>query len=215
MAGFSELLAKNCRNYDIDKIQKMAMAINHDALISTELLKNLLLWARGQSGTFVFNPDRINVYGCVDEIRDLFSSSASLRNVELKVIVSGDVHLYADRNMICTIIRNLLSNAHKFTPANGFVSITLDGENDQYLLLSVADSGIGMSPEQITNLFKNTGRSTNGIRGEHGTGLGLYLCREFIDRHEGSLTIESVPQKGSCFTANIPRKPILKNNSPA
>lgn len=206
LVGFSELLANNCKTYDIEKIQKFARVLNHDAVNSTELLKNLLFWARAQAGNTIFAPDKVDLFGCAEEIYDLFASSAAFKRVEVEVHTCGDTHLIADRNMLMSIIRNLLSNALKYTPSGGTVSLSINGNDDKVIQLTVSDSGVGMTVEQIANLFKNAAKSTNGIRGEHGTGLGLYLCKEFAERHGGKLTIESEPKKGSSFIVSLPRR---------
>jgi len=205
LVGFSELLAANSAKYDPEKIKKFTLVINHDAVTSAELLKNLLMWARAQSGKIIFLPEKFNVQQSIEEVVELFGSSALFRNINVVYQCDPDMFLTADRNMFCAIIRNLASNALKFTPSGGMININAYQDAD-YITIEVIDTGVGMTDVQLKSLFKTgNNSSTHGLRGEQGTGLGLVLCKEFTERHGGTFDVKSEVGKGSRFCVTLPK----------
>ena len=126
------------------------------------------------------------------------------KNIELKRFIPDDLVIVADRNMIKTVLRNLISNAIKFTPKNGKVGVNAL-TNDKYIEIAVSDNGIGMTKEIISKLFRiDSNHLTRGTENEKGTGLGLFLCKEFVEKHGGKIWVESEPGKGSIFKLFLP-----------
>jgi signal transduction histidine kinase len=176
----------------------------HDSTSSAyQLLENLLEWARTQTNRVKYNPSNVNVYNVVNDIISLVSLQASNKEIILSNEVPTELVTYADRNMLNTIIRNIASNAVKFTKEG---SVTFAGhQSDKGIVIEIADTGIGMSKEQTENLFKvDDISSTSGTSGEQGTGLGLIVCQEFIKINKGSIHVNSEEGKGSRFIINLP-----------
>jgi len=197
--GFSELLMLNVGIYSHDKTKEYLKIINDSSNQAYELLENLLLWSRSQTGNIDFKPEKLNLKDIIVDTINLVRPQASAKGIIIESEISNDVYLSADRNMISTIMRNLLSNAIKFTPRNGRVSI------DVKLLtigveIAVSDTGVGIPEKDIDRIFKVEEKiSTAGTEKEKGTGLGLVLCREFIEKHGGKIWAESEVGKGSSF----------------
>lgn len=165
---------------------------------------NLLEWARSQTGKISFNPEYLELHQIIDETMFVMDSTARRKGVRIQQQLPANVPVFADRQMLSTILRNLVSNAIKFTPEGG--SVTLKAvRTDHYTFLSVTDTGIGIAADRINKLFRiDTNTSTLGTADEEGTGLGLILCKEFIEKHEGSIQVESEPGVGSKFTISFP-----------
>jgi signal transduction histidine kinase len=169
------------------------------------LLENLLQWARLKQGNIPFNSEILNFNSVAMECIALLQESAKTKNIEIVQDFKGQIMVHADNNVLQTILRNLISNAVKFTPKGGMVKITTQVSDEKSVKITVEDTGIGMSPEMISNLFSpgaRTGR--NGTDGEPSTGLGLLLCKEFIEKHGGKIHIESEEGKGSVFAFTLP-----------
>ena len=202
--GFSDMLKREARELDIDSIVQSAGIINSSAKHAFNLLENLLEWARMQQGKILFEPKTFLLNGLVNAEIDLQKNIADQKAIALINDIHKHIILSADENMIRTIIRNLISNAIKFTPKNGKVTVEAKSDNGQ-LLISVSDTGIGMKKEIIEKLFKiETSFTSRGTENEKGSGLGLLLCKEFVEKHEGTILVESEPGKGSMFQFSIP-----------
>ncbi len=170
-----------------------------------DLLENLLTWARSQTGRIDFNPDNYDLTHIINNCIHLLKTS--ITNKEIKIInnVEGEIHAYVDANMISSIIRNLLTNAIKFSFKGSKITISVADEGNYYRL-SVCDNGIGMTDEVIEKLFRiDLVHSTTGTANETGSGLGLILCKEFILKHNGRIWVESKPGKGSRFYLTLPK----------
>ena len=206
LLGFSDLMIENIRNYDVDKFEKLLNHINSAAKSAYTLLENLLLWARSQNKQLLFKPANINISNLIKEVIVSINSMASLKNIALENNISVDVNGWADANMLTAIVRNLISNAIKFSNHGGLIEITgLSKENA--VEISVSDNGVGMSDEVINKLFRvENHMSLTGTAHEKGTGLGLLICREFVEKHGGKIWVESNPGKGSRFTFTLPHK---------
>jgi signal transduction histidine kinase len=203
--GFTEMLKNEARNLDIDSIEKYAGIINSSAQHTFELLENLLDWARMQQGRILFEPKPILFNDIVKSEFESLKETANKKNISLVDGNPENIILKADENMLRIVIRNLISNAIKFTPKQGFIKVTSE-LHDDYFHISITDSGIGIQPETIGKLFKiETSFTTRGTENEKGTGLGLLLCKEFIEKHGGKIWVESEVGKGSSFnfTLNI------------
>jgi signal transduction histidine kinase len=173
------------------------------------LLENLLEWSRSQQGTIQFNLTTFNLKSLSNNIIGLFKLLSETKKIELINEIPDELDITADTNMITTVLRNLLSNAIKFTPPLGKIIISVKKAvlNDKKsVTISVSDTGIGIPNENLSKLFKiGESVSTKGTWEEKGTGLGLILCKEFIDKHKGNIWVESSEGKGSTFFFTIPQ----------
>ncbi len=206
MLGFSDLLKNGFDDYDKDKKKKYINIINEGLKNTFNLLENLLYWSKAHNGSMEFNPKKINLKQLYSELNDLLIQAANSKFIILKSSIPEDVFIHADRDMLSTIIRNLISNAIKFTPKNGEVSISTNViESNNCVEIVIADNGVGISKDMQSKLFDvGENPSTKGTDNESGTGLGLMLCKEFVDKHNGEIMIESELGKGSKFKLFIP-----------
>jgi PAS domain S-box-containing protein len=204
--GFSDLLLNNLENYDQTKIRQFVSIIDQSAKHTLELLDNLLLWTRLQTGRISFIPSTMNLITVVRDNVELVISQASQKRIQITIKSGQDTFIHGDKNMIDTIVRNLLTNAIKFTRPEGMVVISLN-ENCHNIELSIQDNGVGIEPENLKNLFKIDNMFTQaGTAKEDGTGLGLILCKDFIERHGGEIRVDSKFGIGSTFTVIFPKK---------
>jgi len=211
--GLTEMIADESNQFTSDQKKNMTLMLSHSARNIFNLLENLLKWSQMQKGNIEFNP-QLNVLKevvihCMKTIAEL----ARKKHIELVVNISNEQKVFVDTNMFQTIIRNLASNAIKFTPKGGIVTISGKVGEENTATISVKDTGIGMNREMLDNLFRlgvNTGRK--GTDGEPSTGLGLLLCKEFIEKHGGSLWVESEVGKGSVFYFTLPFLKAAKEN---
>lgn len=202
--GFLEVLTTRLRKLDIDQIESHMNIINDAAKNTFNLLQDLLMWTRAHSGKIPFNPEMIKVRDKIENIASLVMPEAQLKNINLEFNVPEGLVIYADKDMLKAILRNLVSNAIKFTGEGGSVKVSVFRENNGSTF-SVADTGIGISPEQQSDIFNMSKVSpTQGTRGEKGSGLGLLLSKEFVDIHGGTIWFTSEPGKGSDFKFHLP-----------
>lgn len=202
--GFSNLLMQYIDQYDKNKIKQMVASINASGQTTFNLLENLLEWSRAQTGRITFNPTTIRVENIFDAIIQQTRGQAKNKAIDLSCEIDGDLHVLADENMLTTILRNLTNNAIKFTPSGGKVTLNAASKKGE-VLFCVNDNGVGMSKETIKKLFKVGEKiSTYGTNEEKGTGLGLLLCKEFIEKHKGKIWVESEVGQGSTFLFTIP-----------
>jgi two-component system sensor histidine kinase/response regulator len=167
-------------------------------------LENLLQWARTQTDKIAFEPIVFNLKQLVEQNINLLKDNITTKNINIKHKITDSCDVYADRNMINTVIRNLLTNAIKFTHSGGDIAIN-SLRKDGHIEISIKDSGIGMSAEETEKIFRvDANFSRNGTDGETGTGLGLILCKEFIIKNGGKIWVESTPGKGSRFLFTLP-----------
>jgi two-component system sensor histidine kinase/response regulator len=169
-----------------------------------------LLWSRSQTGDIAFNPVQINLHECLQSNVEFLKIVSAQKDIKIHNEVDAGINVLADPDMMNTIFRNLISNAIKFTPNFGKVEITskvssLNGFNDNAVSLTIVDYGVGMGEKTLKNLFSVSNKiAMPGTNNEKGTGLGLVLCKEFIEKHAGSIQAESVEKQGSKFTINLP-----------
>ncbi len=169
-----------------------------------DLLENLLHWARAQSKSMTYEPKEVNVSSIIKDVVDLSFSSADNKNVNIINHIDTPFNVYADRNMIETVVRNLLSNSIKFSHENGTIELSFYIVNE-YAIIEVSDNGIGIPDESLEKLFKIEEQiSTPGTMKESGTGLGLLLCKEFVNINRGDIWVESIYGSGSTFKFTIP-----------
>ncbi len=170
-----------------------------------ELLENLLHWARSQRGTIDYKPDIINISDLARGTRELLSGQAGAKGIEIITPVEGDHYCYADKNMTMTVMRNLVSNAIKFTNEGGKVQINCRRADRDMLGVEVIDNGVGITEENLKKLFRiDVNLSTRGTSQETGTGLGLILCKEFVEKQGGKIEVESEPGRGTKFYFTLP-----------
>jgi signal transduction histidine kinase/ligand-binding sensor domain-containing protein len=202
--GFSDILIEEVTAGDIAKGNEYARRIHSSAVQTFRLLENLLEWANSQTGKISYNPSPVNLDELFKEDFGTLNDMAIRKNIELKPFIPEKLMVLADRNMIKTVFRNLISNAIKFTPKNGKVEVNAL-TNDKYAEIAVSDNGIGMSKEIIAKLFRiDANLLTPGTENEKGTGLGLFLCKEFVEKHGGKIWVESESGKGSVFKFLLP-----------
>jgi signal transduction histidine kinase len=202
--GFSDMMLESGIQNSPELLQKYSRMINESAVRTFRLLENLLEWASSQRGKISFQPLEINLMEVVSDELTLLEEMASNKNIRLINNVSDNISIVADKNMLRTILRNLLTNGIKFTPKGGEVQIN-SVVSDGHVEISVRDNGIGMSPEVIAGLFRiDSNLATRGTENERGTGLGLFLCKEFVEKHGGRIWAESGEADGSVFKFIIP-----------
>ena len=203
--GLTALMAEENNTFTMEEVKEFSVNLNCSASSLYRLLDNLLQWSRVQQGTIPFNPKTVGLKSIALEYMELVKHSAEEKSIEFVIDIPDETSVYADKNMLQSIIRNLVSNALKFTSKGGRVCLSTRKKADNKIEIIVEDNGIGMSKEMIDSLFHlnvETGRT--GTDGEPSTGLGLLICKEFIEKHKGTLTIESEIKKGSRFIVTLP-----------
>jgi len=202
--GFSEMLKEAVLSKNTDTIYKYASMINSSSVQTFRLLENLLEWAGSQRGKISIIAEKICVSELISEEIATVEDMARKKNIEIVCLVPEALYITTDKNMLRTILRNLITNAVKFTHKKGRITIKA-GDNKNHLEISVSDNGIGMTSEIISKLFKiDSNLSTRGTNDEKGTGLGLVLCKEFVGNLGGSIRVESEAGKGSTFKVTLP-----------
>lgn len=202
--GYLELLTNNLRKYDIDIIEKQIAIVNDSALKALYLLEDILMWARSQSGKLSFEPSEFDFKISCDKVVEILKPNANNKGITINVIETEKIIVFADMNMLNTILRNLISNAIKFTNKSGTVNIYAK-QNTSGVTISITDNGIGIAPEILSKLFDITKMyASKGTANEKGTGFGLLLCKEFVEKHGGKIWVESVLGKGSEFKFTLP-----------
>lgn len=202
--GFSDLLVEHVQDYDKDKILRSLGFIRSSAENAHNLLENLLEWSRSQTGALEFKPQKLSVNNVFENIIKEFESASINKDIKIFNELDDEISVIGDLNMISTILRNLLSNAMKFTNRSGKIKLNAKINHD-YVFISIKDNGIGIKQEKVNKLFKVSEHvSTVGTEKEKGTGLGLILCKEFVEKHGGEIFIESELNKGSTFYFSLP-----------
>ncbi len=202
--GFSELLVENLNKFETEETEKYLGIINSSANNTLILLDNLLNWAKSQTGGISFNPKKIIISNVILEILKLKKSIAKAKNISLNYLSSDEIEVYADENMLRTVLRNLISNAIKFTKFGGDISVYAISKQDR-VEITVTDNGVGINEEIRNKLFSlETNETTIGTANEKGSGIGLILCKEFVEKHGGKIWVESELGKGSDFKFTLP-----------
>lgn len=206
MLGFSKHLVDEIENISKDELKLIAESILKSTSLTFSLLENLLLWARIQTGRIEYTPEIINLDKLLHKTTELLKHNAENKGLEIIINNHNATNVYADPNMVETILRNLLSNAIKFSNEGGEISITTK-DADKYVLISVKDNGIGMSEEKIIRMFEiGYNISSLGTRNEKGSGLGLILCKEFIEHNGGTINIKSKVGEYSEISFTLPKR---------
>lgn len=202
--GFSDILKEEVKQLDASAIEDYASMINTAAHQTYNLLEELLNWSRLQQGQLPFNPTSIVLREVVKEVLALLAENANQKNIALINHISGDLIVKADENLLKTIIRNLISNAIKFTSTGGKVELQAS-EGKEHTEVPASDNGTGLKQEELEKIFKlEMDNTTYGTSNEKGTGLDLFLCKEFVEKHGGKIWAESEFGKGSTFKFTLP-----------
>ncbi|HCY39752.1 MAG TPA: hypothetical protein DHV48_00065 [Prolixibacteraceae bacterium] len=205
----TELLPDSIKNKDYEAVAEISEMIGSQAAESLLLLQTLFDWAKSQTGNVTFNPEFVSFKKVAESVIKNLHPSANLKNISVLLSEDSDIEVFADKNMLTTVLRNLVTNSIKFTNPGGSVLISANSDEEN-ARITVADTGIGMNQETIDLLFKiESNLTTYGTANEKGTGLGLVICKEFVERHEGRITVTSQPEKGSSFNFTLP---ISTNN---
>ncbi|MGM0376420.1 MAG: sensor histidine kinase [Bacteroidota bacterium] len=204
LMGISELLVSNVDKYPPERVKEFVQNIHETSSHTYALLENLLEWSRLQTGKLSPRPQKIRPSSVIQEVISLTQENAHSKKIELQTEILTDDHVYADPNMLQTIIRNLVTNALKFTYEGGKVTVGTS-DNGDHLRFRVADTGFGIESKHLEELFNvDCKLSKTGTAEEKGTGLGLLLCKEFVEANQGEIWVESELSKGSTFQFTIP-----------
>jgi signal transduction histidine kinase len=208
LTSFSGLLINHTDSLSKDEIKMLAGDLDKSLKNLFALLENLLEWSRSQTGKIEFTPEQVDILSLLEQNRALLQTQASTKKISIQTLYSKPTRVQVHKQSINTVIRNLISNAIKFTPEGG--TITVDAKEDNHMLeMSVKDNGVGMPEEVLGKLFRiDTKHTTKGTANEKGTGLGLILCKDFVEKNGGKIWVESEIGKGSTFHFTIPIAPV-------
>ncbi len=206
-----DLVLKDLDQLTIDEFKEYFILVHEYISGTYKLLENLLSWARLQKGSMPNNPDLFSLHYAINNSIELLKGNADQKGINIKLEMDSELMVYADSNMIFTVIRNLLSNAIKFTPENGEISIFAHILDDNRVICGIQDNGIGMTEEDKQKLFKiGVHHTTLGTKNEKGTGLGLLLCKELVEKSGGQIWVDSEIGVGTSFNFTIPANPPFK-----
>lgn len=204
LLGYSDFLVEDFDELSEDEIREYSLNINTVAKNVYELLENLLEWSRIQTGRRKFHPEKLQLADSAGKVIELFKDAAINKSISLTAQIEESAEVFADMNMLFTVMRNLVSNAIKFTSIGGSVIIKAESVGRE-MSISVEDTGVGMRKVDMEKLFKITSSySTVGTAQETGTGLGLILCKELVEKNKGTISAASEEGKGSAFTFTVP-----------
>jgi signal transduction histidine kinase len=202
--GYSSLLSKDYDRFSEEERRKFASDINQSTNKIFRLLQNLLEWSKSQTGRLIFLPQETDFKRILDNAVSVLHALAGQKQINLKYAYESDLKVFADPLMIETVLRNLINNAIKFTSDEGSVEIEAKKDGN-IIIVSINDTGIGISAEDIENLFRIDSKvKRRGTNNEDGSGLGLILCKEFVEKNNGTIWVDSEPGKGSSFKFTIP-----------
>jgi len=206
LLGFSEVLAKERETLDESSIQNIADYLYDTSQSTYNLLESLLTWAMAEGGRFVYHPINFKLRQVSNIVCDVLRTLALKKNIELVNDVPDDLNIYADINMMTSVIQNLVSNALKFTDIDGSGKVFIEARQaDKNIEITVRDTGLGMTEKQMTNLFHpRITASFKGTAGEKGAGLGLSLCKRFVEINQGQINVSSKEGVGTAFKVLLP-----------
>ncbi|MBE9468653.1 MAG: PAS domain S-box protein [Bacteroidetes bacterium] len=208
-ATFVSLTNIICHSFDSfkrEKLKNIVFDLHNSAEKTFNLLENLLDWSRSQKGEIKFNPKKNDISTLINDNIELFQNSSRNKNILMSDVLTENIYAFFDEDMIRTVIRNLISNALKFTPSKGIVKIEVS-ELEDSIKVCISDNGIGIEERDLVKIFRiDYHHTTLGTDDEKGTGLGLILCKEFVEKNNGAICVESKLGKGSSFTFTLPKK---------
>jgi len=206
LIGYSKMLTKNFEKYSDEKKKNYIMNIEKASSSTYQLLENLLTWSRSQTGKLNFEPQNVLLKQLCLESYEPLMTIAENKNISIHNTINAEWKVFVDSNLIQTILRNLISNALKFTYPAGAIHISATELDTQMIEISVTDNGMGMDSKTMESLFKIDSKTSNiGTNDEEGTGLGLILCKEFVEKHGGKIWVESTISEGSTFKFSVPK----------
>ena len=204
LLGLTELLSENIRKYDIEKIERFMFQIQNTVKNTHYLLEDLLIWAQTQMGKITFKQEELVLHDICNDSITSSKLNAQYKEITISHYIDKEIRVWADAYMIKTIMRNLISNAIKFTKPGGNIDIRAE-KSGKKIIISVCDNGIGLATSKLKELFDIAiPQSTPGTAKESGTGLGLFICKEFVEKHDGTIWAESEEGIGSCFKFSLP-----------
>ncbi|MCD4793837.1 MAG: hybrid sensor histidine kinase/response regulator [Bacteroidales bacterium] len=204
LLGITEMLKDNVDNYPKEKIKQLVNLLHKSAEQNFRLLNNLLQWSRAQQGSIPYDPEKILLKKLFPDIAEIFKTTSINKNIAFETGPENDLFVYADKNMLTSTLNNLINNAFKYTKEKGKVILSTV-KHDEFVEFIVSDSGVGISNSDMNKLFRlDTIHSTPGTNDEKGTGLGLILCKEFIEKNNGKIWVESKLKRGTKFHFTIP-----------
>ena len=204
IVGFSNILASQVKDQDYEGIEKFAEIIQQSSKRALDLLSNLLEWSRSQTGRIQINPEFIELGKLINDIALLFSDVSQQKSIEIILRISRNFPVIADKAMISTVLRNLLSNAIKFSYPGGAIVISAENKGHE-TTISIQDNGVGIEKNDLEKLFHiDSAGSMPGTQNEKGTGLGLLLCKDFVEKHGGKIWVKSEKGVGSTFCFSLP-----------
>lgn len=204
--GLSDLLKEYTSSLDTEKIEFFAKNINEVAKSTNGLLDDLLMWSISQQGKLSFETKKIELKSICNHTIDYLKSQAEKKNIEIILYDPKNIVLWADENMLKSVFRNLVSNAIKFSNNGSIIEISAEKKLSN-IQVTISDQGVGISPDTLKKLFDiSQVTSSKGTLGEKGSGFGLILCKEFIEKHNGQIWVESEVGKGSSFKFTIPNQ---------
>lgn len=202
--GLTEIIEEDFDDMEPEEVKTLLAELNKSAKGVYGLLENLLNWSRLQTGRMEYFPEFISPVDSLNKTLSLFEGTAKQKRISLTSCIHPVSRIYADKNMVETVLRNLVSNAIKFTKEDGEVVIALSG-GDDVVEFSVKDSGVGIDKETLAKFFRTDAmHSTKGTNNETGSGLGLLLCKELVERNKGSIRVESELGVGTKFSFTVP-----------
>lgn len=205
LLGLTEMIADGAEEFTLQELKNMGGQLHQTANKLYKLLKNLLEWSQMQRGMLEYQPQWLNLNQTIDESMETLQKRSEQKAIQIVSSIDKQIQVYADKNMLNSILLNLLSNAIKFTRRNGNILITGEKKSNRFVEIAVHDSGIGISKEDIDKLFRLDSKvRSQGTEGELSTGLGLLLCKEFVERHGGRIWVDSEIEKGSTFHFTLP-----------
>lgn len=208
IAGLSEMIKNLAEKGETNNVVEYSKMITDTTVRTNTLFSNLLDWAASQTGELRMEPETGSLNEYINETIELLQDHQNKKHIEIER-VNTDISIFADPNGLKTILRNLLSNALKFTPENGSIKITAVKYDDE-TVVSISDNGIGIQKNNISKLFDSDRFiSTEGTNHEQGTGLGLRLCKEMIDHHGGKIWVESKPKEETIFHFSLPNEELV------
>jgi len=206
LLSFTQYVSKSFDDWSRDDLKRLIYEMSASAEKNYKLLENFLEWSKTQMGATPFSPSRVLIEYIIVQAIQVFQEQANAKNIKINYDFNSEHFIQADAQMLATVFRNLISNAIKFSNAGGTVNVTCKEMDDQ-LEVSIEDNGCGMNQDLMNDLFTMGKRyHTTGTAGEKGTGLGLLLCKDLLDRHNGSIKVKSKKGQGTTFIINLFKK---------
>ncbi len=201
----TEFLFNDFENLPLKEVKEFIRLIFIASNSSQKLLENLLQWSLSRDGNLHLSPENIDIYDILSNKIEFFLEDARRKGITFNSTVEKDTYVFADSKTVKIIIRNLVSNAVKFTSGGGKISVSSKDVND-YIEITVSDTGTGIKEDDMTKLFApDSLNKRHGTEGEYGTGLGLLLCKDLVEKNKGKIWVESIIGKGSDFKFTLPK----------